>query len=590
MVCQVYASILAKLANCLAESRPDLRQRFSERLVESKRGPLSFADVINGVVKESTAQASPVLPRARTSSLNNMTDASAVQLTTKFQPQQSKFNLGNTSRPAQSTTSSIQSQSMQSSVQLPIPNSTPTISKPREMQTSRTNKDADNSALVANVTSDTVNRISQERTRASVQAEVAAQNRAQEEKDRLTDNLSHDLVTGVLRNIIHDDVFETYGSLRSDQRTKRSAWRRIKISAREALLKKRRRQEEKDRQVAKAREYQLALEEITKPARPPPRKRARLAGPMKVVKQATVEGMALAAKLGRHFWEPVDLSRLFQHVHVSDQQTWRLVVGLASPVLKSWFKQKFGIVDMRSTQTINGKEVLVDLVDGTTLDTLSDVGALIFVCSKDFTSDRATFIELVEKIARNSETRFPVMIVSAYEAEQDAISKALCVSEMLSHPKSPVTDCQFCKFLVMEDIDHFDATLVKTLQNTSSRKSPIAATRADFAERVARWEAESEIAPPTPREPISRMKNSFYDYSLLQAPPAPSSTPVISISSVIDARLAACKQPLATPTTPSTPAPALPYHIESRLRAIEELRKTIAHADEVLAQKPAYNG
>lgn len=506
------------------ESRPDMKQHFSWRLVEAKRVGLSFAQIINGTAINTVGPVSPIPLKRRPISGTAFNLPSAAQFNRplsdfpdlpkaeRHQAQRQQFYSTPTHQKLRaiedekpkvvqfSTVPLVQAVKTTSVAVYPatvdLPDGPPI--KPED------------EPLLSNVVDKVFQRLMHEEIATVVTESLCAREIEESERNQMVESLAESLFEGLLRNQLHQVVCEGTADHWRAKKDIRRAWHQVKESSVRLQERKRIAREHAEAEKRRRDEYEAAFRELNaEQAFSNPRKRVRRS----IGKSADDETIVRAKEVSQRFWSALNLESEYLPLVRTEPspRPWRLLITLADTTSMPWFRAKFGMQDDVRLLSTGGNSFEIRLVENCDAGNLQDVGALVFQCTNDAENDRGQFLNLVQRIAEDSDRRFPVMMLRFDEiSDVKALAHQLMVPEVLSDRKSPVTDCQFFAMESMQDIGKFEALLKRIFRSTSSELSPLA------LERAAQREQESRRLEVMPRQRKSlmhqvRLRNSFYD-------------------------------------------------------------------------------
>lgn len=523
------------IANDFVESRPDLRQSFSHNLVESKRGSLSFAQVINGTDTASFFKIPEIESTGAQVTLSqkpfkqdaNMDSAALIGDGSKHKSMSRSPVpplLATTLTPSVITKSSIweatkEAKTSGESLTIKSPEVHPVI------QASPIEPKVDLNSILKNAASNVVSQLLQKHTKDIVEKSLAKVQRERQDKKVIYNKLLHGFAQDLKRGLVSDLLFGITLDCFADRwratHCKKAAWRVILETSKRVQLKKRREaaqieaKEIRDAQYADA----FALLKDNQTARSRKRRRSL---PVTVTETATKGTCMRATDVATRFWRPLEISALlscFKNDISGRVLPSRWDVLLYTPSVSSpgtrWLEAKFAVdaqSDSSRSLQVGKTTVTIRTVHNVQTESCSYAGAVIFECSDDIDSslDRTRLISLIQEIANSSDHKIVIMVLRFGHIEDElALSKALMIPDMLADRKTPIVDCKLVSIENMEDVGKFEQILETLVSDISLEISPLGMERRAKAEQ----EHRRSIAMPIHNEtrPLKKLRNSFYD-------------------------------------------------------------------------------
>lgn len=545
----------------ILESRPDLRQKFSRGLVEAKRGGLSFAEIIKGSNVPITAITSPVARSKKDVSTNgsftfNRSAAvpntfarpAAVSVPTATLNASMQFGgpvLGggghhiaavNTQpKPLESQNWNVANPpaTRQSQFSLPVETDNASrIAKEKKVEVEEAANTSTITTIATSVAQTMVQQMIHETLQDLIKKNIAEQEDIQLKRAGLTNQLSKELFEGLVRDHLYTVVNRTYADWWRNKQTLRNTWRAIKASC---LNVQRRRENEAAMALAEQKrqqDYATAFRELYQDQPVVSRKRRR--SHFASSNGATTTSLLQAKDNSQKFWSPLDLHHYLPRAQLPETtKEWKILVTTKQSESSSsqWFRTKFGCGGALSGQQHSVIErnhtIKIEVVHDVKAVRLAETAALIFECSEnaDVDADRLRLLSLVQRIADESDRRFPMLIIRFGSIANDMeLAQSLMIPEVLGDRKSPVISCDFVGIESMADVCKFDTALDNLFSSTDSAPSALAVERAQVAERdIRRAVVKQEQLKRQEKTP--KLRSSFYDTAVL-SPVAPNTQTV----------------------------------------------------------------
>lgn len=535
----IYHAYLFQTAD-RTETRPDMKQKFSHRFVESKRNGRSFEAIINAA--ESSKETSFSISNEVTSipfkdapQSKSVSSGQTCSDATPLQKKASPFTFTQPkapepSQPVQPTTSGFQfkfSQPSAPQTQSILPKNQgathsfgPVTSAgvapndiPISSEDSKITKTATFEPIVSKPYA-----LSAKQQEDQRKSELEAQSKAEEESfqqwaSELRDTLSKNLLRGLIRDRTMAVIHETYADEWCKKRIMKTAWAAIRRAVDKVQRQRQQHIADEAARVKRQEEYAKVFEALQNIEPPRKRKRSR---PNSYEGVATSESILHARQVADNFWKALDLDRYLSKVQFTARSgPWTLLISTTSEdPNKDWLAGKFDLTDGKRKIESPGCAVNIVMQATSELQNCGQIGAMIFLAQGD--GDQMRLLAQLQQIAETSDYYFPLLVLKIAKIDsEDELADELMIPRILNDKKSPVNQCHFVGVETLEDVKRFEDGLHLLFSGISDRLNPLALQRQEELERGERRRLVDFQALRATFTPIKKSYSSFYDPAVL---------------------------------------------------------------------------